>query len=140
MKVTSVNRSAMLRALCLTALCLCLFVVAGEPTAPTQDPTADQKTQTTTLPAGTAGMKGYVNPETKEILSPTPAMQVTESVPVDHMLSTSAEGLKQVQSSARPGGIRMDLKGRFRSAMTVTVDAQGNQVVGCGDPDHVEEK
>ncbi len=136
MKVTSVNRSVLLRALCLTAFCFCLQVVAGEPTKPVQDQSTDQTPQANALPAGSAGKKGYVDPKTREIVNPTPAMQVAESVPVDHMLSTSSEGLKQVQNEARPGGYRMDLKGRFSSAMMVSVDAQGNQVVGCGADQH----
>ncbi len=130
MKVPSVNRSALLRSLCLTVLCSYLLVFAGEPAKPAQN-AADPNAQAAALPAESAGMKGYIDPKTREIIQPTPALQTVESVPVENMLSTSAEGLKEVRSEGRAGGYRMDLKGRFRSAMVVTVDAQGNQVVTC---------
>lgn len=46
-------------------------------------------------------------------------------------VSTSSEGLVQEKSRVPGGGIRMNLQGRFQSAMTMKVDANGTVSAPC---------
>lgn len=144
MNRSSHGSSTLLRLLSLSAFFLCLITIAGEPAKPAksnqpQEPTQVSASAEAALPEASAGMKGYIDPKTRQIVTPTPAVQATEPVSVDSPMSTSHEGLKEERSEARPGGYLMNLKGRFNSAMVVTVDADGNTVVGCDNAETHEE-
>ncbi len=49
-------------------------------------------------------------------------------------LSTSAEGLVEESVAASPGGVRVDLRGRFRSATVAERGVDGSVAVVCGKP------
>ena len=73
-------------------------------------------------PAGAAGAKVALDQSTGQLVVPPPATasRVVPSARVD-ALSTSHEGLVAVRGVSRAGGVMVDLKGRFRSAVVATV-------------------
>jgi hypothetical protein len=68
----------------------------------------------------------YIDPQTGEFITPEEA-----AVPPDERLeppassSTSHEGLVEEPSPVPGGGIMVDLKGRFQSPLTATIDNDG---------------
>ncbi len=76
--------------------------------------------------AGAAGAKAAVDPSTGQLVvpSPTTAAKVVPSTRVG-ALSTAHEGLVAVRGVSRAGGVMVDLKGRFRSAVIATVATVG---------------
>ena len=92
--------------------------------------------------AGVTGapQSGYVvhfDPATGKVVEPS-----IDSVPVEfpaewqNALSTSAEGLVEVPSPVEGGGVMVDLRGRFRSAMVAVTDEDGNVTAPCvSDPE-----
>ena len=78
-------------------------------------------------PAGAAGMRIHVDPTTG-VLRSTPAV-APASPPVTAAVSTSPLGLVQVP--APRGGVMVDLKGRFRSAVMARVGANGTVTTEC---------
>jgi len=94
--------------------------VRAEPPAPAADAQAG-------APAGAPVMRIYRDPATGEIGAPppgTPLEGATESV------GTSAEGLVETPGTSPAGGVTVDLKGRFRSAVSATKDPTVEQRPG----------
>lgn len=82
-------------------------------------------------PVGAAGMRLYVDPDTREFVE-APSEPIIIEMAQDGLspYSTSSEGLVEVDA---PGGGKMvDLRGRFRMAYTATVDESGVVHAGCG--------
>jgi hypothetical protein len=69
-------------------------------------------------------LRVYIDPETGEFTTP-PARGVpaTRTTPPSAAFSTSHEGLEE--RPAPGGGIMLDLKGRFRTPLTATIDSNG---------------
>ena len=78
---------------------------------------------------GRAGSWIHVDPQTGKRV-PRPAGAA--AVPPDPAFSTSHRGL--VEKSAPGGGVMVDLQGRFRSAATATVGADGKSHLDCVPP------
>ena len=76
-------------------------------------------------PAASSGMRVYVDPKTGEPTAPPPNAAV-ESAPA--VQQRSGEGL--VEEPAPGGGVMMDLKGRFKTPLAVTVGPDGRARVG----------
>ena len=70
-------------------------------------------------------MRAFVDPQTGELTTP-PAGGPPDDVPAPRSaLSTSDEGLVEI-TDPRPGrGVRVGLRGRFRSSLTATVGPDG---------------
>jgi hypothetical protein len=78
-------------------------------------------------PGAAPGMRVYIDPKTGEPTAPPPGAAV-ESAPA--VQQRSGEGL--VEEPAPGGGVMMDLKGRFKTPLVVTVDPDGRTHVGRG--------
>jgi hypothetical protein len=78
-------------------------------------------------PEGAPGMRVYVDPETGRFEQEPPRGRppLSLSPQAREALSTSHEGLAEVPSKGPAGGFKLNLKGRFRSPLFVTVDAHG---------------
>jgi hypothetical protein len=89
------------------------------------------------VPAGAAGMRLYVDPDTGEFIeAPPEPVQIEMAQDGLGPYSTSAEGLVEVDS---PGAGKMvDLRGRFQQAYSATVDDAGVVRAVCGHQDHAE--
>lgn len=75
-------------------------------------------------------MKAYADPETGELLEePRPGAELS---PVENA-GGPAPKLEQIESPEPGGGVMVDVKGRFQTPMTVTIDPQGKPVIGRGD-------
>ena len=72
---------------------------------------------------GTSGFRAYIDPETGQLTVPPEDAPAEE--PTAAALATSDEGLVAVPSPVPGGGNVVDLKGRFRSPLMATVDAEG---------------
>ena len=83
-------------------------------------------------PAGNAGSWVQVDPQTGQRVPPQGR---TVAIPANPAFSSSHSGLVEVPAPA--GGMMIDLQGRFRSAVTATVDGDGRTRVDCLPPDTV---
>jgi hypothetical protein len=80
-------------------------------------------------PAGPA-LKVHLDPATGRVIPP-PAHAAQ---PVKTPPGSSHEGLVEEPGTTEAGGFQVRANGRFRSAVTVTVDAAGRQHRDCVDP------
>jgi hypothetical protein len=76
-----------------------------------------------------AAFKVYKDPVTGHITTPPIEIHPDQTEALRRALSTSSEGL--VASPSLGGGIRVDLKGRFRHTTTVTRDDTGALSTRC---------
>lgn len=113
-------RAAMAIAIATTFLTGARPAVADDANAPTSGAAAAP---------GRAGQRIHIDPQTGQRV-PAPAGSV--AVPVDPAFSTSHAGL--VEKAAPGGGVMIDLQGRFRSAATATVGANGQAHTDCVPP------
>ena len=81
-----------------------------------------------TVPASPA-QRAVVDPRTGQLVKHPPASGVVLSPEMQEALSDSAEGL--VEIPWRRGGVKVDLKGRFQSAVVATVDENGAVKTEC---------
>lgn len=130
--------------LSLLALMLVGAVSAGDDPAPAEPQEPPQTAPVTTPEAagtpesptatqrGAAAMVVTKDPVTGR-LRPATAEETAQVLTEDtrKALSTSHEGLVEVASPVPGGGVMIDLKGRFFSVMTATVDAQGRVSTDC---------
>lgn len=93
--------------------------VANGPQPPAEKPVS--------IPEGASGMKVYIDPQTGAILKrPAPGTVPLKLSPQhQNAFSTSHQGLVEVPSSVPGGGFKVDLQGRFRSPLIVTIDENG---------------
>ena len=82
------------------------------------------------FPPGVGGMKAYRDPVTGERVGPPPRA-VPPSAPQPSALSRSQVGLEAVPGETAAGGIRVDLKGRFRTAVVATKRPDGTVSTRC---------
>lgn len=73
---------------------------------------------------GTAGVRVYLDPETGEVLD-RPTEQLTERL-LDQRLSTHSRDL--LEEALPEGGYKVDLRGRFQSAVVATIDPETDEV------------
>lgn len=101
-------------------------------TAPDESNPENIETEQTSPPAGSSGMKVYKDPETGEFVDSPPEKLPAEIQRADEeAISTSSEGLEQIEVDKLGGGVMIDLKGRFRQQQTATKDADGNITIRC---------
>lgn len=83
--------------------------------------------------------QAYRDPESGRWTAP-PAEEVERFGPqrLSAAISTSAEGLLEEPVTGPRGGVRVSLRGRFRSALVAERDAAGHVRVGCGTPAGVD--
>jgi hypothetical protein len=74
----------------------------------------------------------HVDPQTGAVIpAPAPGTAPLElSAQERNALSTSHEGLTEVQSSVPGGGYSIDLQGRFQSPLTATIGPDGKVRIG----------
>jgi len=79
-----------------------------------------------------AGSQAFRDPESGRFVEPPPD-QLLEVGPrsLRAALSTSAEGLVEEPVAASPGGVRVNLRGRFRSALVAERSPDGGLTVEC---------
>jgi hypothetical protein len=79
-------------------------------------------------PGNASGMKVFIDPQTGAFLQePATTGTPLELSPEDrNRLSTSHQGLVEEQNPVPGGGVRLDLQGRFRNPLTVTIGPDGN--------------
>jgi hypothetical protein len=79
------------------------------------------------VPEGASGMIIYINPQTGELRKdPAPGTVPLQLSPAErNAFSTSHQGLVEAPSSVPGGGVKLDLQGRFRSPLAVTIDPDG---------------
>jgi len=79
--------------------------------------------------------EAFRDPATGRLVEPAPG-HLLESGPqrLSAALSTSAEGLVEEPVTASPGGVRVSLRGRFRSATFAERRGDGALAVECGEP------
>ena len=82
-------------------------------------------------PENSASLRAYIDPETGEFITPA-----EQGVPAAEMrapqaaFSTSHDNLVEIPSPVAGGGTMVDLKGRFRSPLTATIDSSGKINIG----------
>jgi hypothetical protein len=81
-------------------------------------------------PRAVGGMKAYRDPVTGERVGPPPGA-LPPSAPQPSALSRSQVGLEAVPGQTAAGGIRVDLKGRFRSSLVATKQPDGRVSTRC---------
>lgn len=82
-------------------------------------------------PSAGPGMKVYIDPETGEFLEQPPK----GAEPAEPMVTPSVAlpEPEQVESPEPGGGVMVDVKGRFQTPMTVTIDPRRKPVIGRDD-------
>ena len=85
---------------------------------------------------GAAGIRVYLDPETGEVLD-RPTDPLTERL-LDERLSTYSADL--LEEALPDGGYRVDLRGRFQSAVVATIDPETDEVtIDCISPAPTDE-
>ena len=79
-----------------------------------------------TAPVTSGAQRAYIDPETGELTTP-PAGEVPEAAAETPAaaLGASEEALEEKQSPVPGGGVMVDLKGRFHSPLSATIDKDG---------------
>ena len=109
------------------------FLVSARPAA-ADDANAPTSDAPDAAP-GRAGQRIHIDPQTGKRV-PAPAGSV--AIPADPAFSTSHGGL--VEEPAPGGGVMIDLQGRFRSAATAAVGADGKADLDCVPPGTADRK
>lgn len=90
-------------------------------------------------PGEAAALRVYVDPETGEFTSPPEGQgPAAKMLAPTATFSTSHEGLQETPSRVRGGGTMVDLKGRFRTPVTATIDSDGEMRIEQGGIDQKE--
>ena len=96
------------------------------PTSPNATVAQEQNNQNFSAGAESEAQRVYIDPETGEFTSP-PAKTVptARTTAPSAAFSTSDEGLEEKPSPVPGGGTMVELKGRFRTPLTATIDSNG---------------
>jgi len=99
--------------------------VAAQPAFPGEAPPPAETPHA--VPETAPGMTIYIDPQTGAILrQPAPGTVPLQLTPqLQNALSTSHQGLLETPGPVSGGGVKVDLQGRFRSPLFVTIDANG---------------
>ena len=129
----------LLTSLLVTGAC---FAVAAQPVSPSESQPAPSG-QTETEPgaglpqqlagesaavlSSASGMVIHIDPQTGAVRNtPAPGTVSVQLTPkLQNALSTSHQGLTEIQNSVPGGGVKVDLQGRFQSPLVATIDANG---------------
>jgi hypothetical protein len=87
-------------------------------------------------PAASAGLRVHVDPRTGRIVPP-PKNAAPDPV-AKEMFKSSHEGLVEERGTTAAGGFKVDARGRFRSAVTVSIGPDGRPVMNCLDTNEVQ--
>jgi hypothetical protein len=124
---------------------VCSFAAAGpqpRPEAPTTPPSAadrhvvvvwshEARANAARAPAAS---EAFRDPATGRFVEPPEAELLTAGPQrLSALLSTSTEGLVEEPVTAVPGGVRVNLRGRFRSATFAEHGPDGGLAVKCGE-------
>ena len=98
----------------------------GTLTPPKTTGSQDQNGKHRIKPGESTALRVYIDPETGEFITP-PEREVpaAERLEPRAAFSTSQDGLTEIPSPVPGGGTMVDLKGRFRSPLTATIDSDG---------------
>jgi hypothetical protein len=98
----------------------------------TTSPAGDSSAKIAT-PVSSAGFVVHFDQSGKIVEEATSPVDFNAGL--QHSVNTSSEGLVE-EAAPVGGGVMVNLQGRFQSAMTATVDANGNVVVPCLSNEH----
>jgi hypothetical protein len=97
---------------------------------PSSAAAADKPVETTLgTPEGAAGVRVYRDPQTGKFEVPTEYPSAEEQESLGRAFSTSSQGLLEVPSSVQGGGVKVDLRGRFRSPLVATQGPDGRYFI-----------
>lgn len=96
--------------------------------ADSQSTAPKAKDKETTKPAGTAGLRVYLD-EQGHPTAPPEGKAAEAAAP--SAFSTSAAGLRQVPGTGPAGGVKVNLEGRFQSASVATTSPDGSIQLHC---------
>ena len=108
-------------------LAVILIVVALVRPGAKPGPQASTPSSATITPAVTAGLKVHVDPITGRI-APPPAGLAPDPA-AKQPFNSSHEGLVEEPGPTAAGGFKVDTRGRFQSAVLVSVGADGKPVL-----------
>ena len=124
---------------CAGVLALAALVAFAESTPPASElERASARTEPTlstrAIPPGVGGLKTYRDPVTGERRSPPRAIPLEAlDARQRNALSRSHLGLVEQAGPSPAGGVRVDLQGRFRSAVVVTKQPDASCATECQD-------
>lgn len=100
--------------------------------SPPRSPSSETNATRTAAPI--LERKAFVDPATGRIVGkPPPGVAAVLPPEAQNALSTSGEGLREEPGQTRSGGVKVHLQGRFRSAVTATIGADGRLTTHCRD-------
>ena len=130
------NRLNWMTFVCLLLVAAVLLPAQGEQLAAARtdpDEACPSAPATTALPPSAPGFKAVLDPATGRFAEPrtkvSSAALSAAGSPAN--LATSHVGLVAVRGTSRAGGVRVDLKGRFQSAVVATVGPDGKVSTEC---------
>jgi len=93
--------------------------------------TQDQNDNHLIKPGESAALRVYIDPESGEFITPSEReIPTAESLEPHAAFSTSHDEFVEIPSPVPGGGTMVDLKGRFRSPLTSTIDSNGKVNIG----------
>lgn len=93
--------------------------------------TLEQNDKHLIKPGKSAALRVYLDPVTGEFITPPEGeVSAAEMLTPRAAFSTSHDDLVEVPSPVTGGGTMIDLKGRFRSPLTATIDGSGQINIG----------
>lgn len=87
--------------------------------------------QHSSAPVASFGFRAYYDPVTGEVGTPPPRLPPSAAVSFDPGLTTSAEGLVEIPGETAGGGVKVELQGRFQSAVRARVSPDGSVRTDC---------
>jgi hypothetical protein len=90
---------------------------------------AAETTQRPAVIIDKAGRNIHIDPATGQRSSPP--LPPTMAPGLTNRVSTSTDGLQELPVTAKPGGFKVHLGGRFQSAITVTNDGASKPALHC---------
>ena len=83
------------------------------------------------LPHAFPGRSVSVDPKDGRIIPRPNQPQAALPVQAQNELNTSSEGLREVPGKTKSGGVKVHLQGRFRSAVSASLDSNGLLTKRC---------
>lgn len=101
------------------------------PAISTVAPSATGTSANTIAPAAASGYIAHFDESGQLVEEPAAGSMREHEAALGQSVNTSSEGLVEVASPAAGGGTMVNLQGRFQSAATVTIDANGKVHAPC---------